>query len=185
MKLILALITCISFISISYAQEFKAKGKGYEYGFSEIKGWVGIGQDTENFPHADMIFYAADRNGEDVNIRHVYTDIYMFTNVTTGTADQFWKQLETRYRTGNPRLKIEHAKYIKISAGVEAKVIYFLNITSENKAQAIASIPNKGRIVSLVMQARSEQLLKEHLPEFEQLLRTYKASEVGVVGLDK
>ena len=176
MKSIVVLIACLIIISISHAQEFRAVGKGYEYGFSEIGGWIGIGQDIENFPQADMVFYAAERNGEEITIRHLDTDIYMFTNVTSGTVDAFWKQLETRYGKGNPNLKIERAKDIEIFPGIEAKIIHFINITDENKAQAIASIPYKGRIVSLVMQANSENLLKEHLLEFAQLLRTYKAS---------
>ena len=96
MKLIVALIACLSIVSISHAQEFRAKGMGYEYGFSEIKGWIGIGQDLENFPQADLVFYAAERKGEDINIRHLYTDLYIFSNVTTGAANVFWKKLEKR-----------------------------------------------------------------------------------------
>ena len=179
MKLIVALIACLSIASISHAQEFWAKGKGYEYGFSEINGWVGIGQDLENFPQADLVFYAAERKGEDIKIRHPYTDLYIFSNVTTGAADAFWKELETRYRKASQKLIVKYTSDINISRGLSAKVIYFFNIGAENKTQAIASIPNSGRIVSLVMQASSEMLLREHVPEFAQLVRTYKTSGAG------
>ena len=179
MKLIVVLLACLSIVSIAHSQEFRAKGKGYEYGFSEIKGWVGIGQELENFPQDGLVFDAAERKGEDVNIVHLYTDLYMFSNVTTGAADEFWKKLETRYRKGSLRLKVERANDINISGGLSAKVICFFNIGDENKSQAIASIPNSGRIVSLVMQASSEKLLREHLVEFARLVRTYKASGPG------
>lgn len=79
----------------------------------------------------------------------------------------------------SPRLIIERASDINISGGLSAKVIYFFNIGNENKAQAMASIPNGGRIVSLVMQASSEKLLSGHAPEFAQLVRTYKTPDTG------
>lgn len=179
MKRIVALIAFLSIASISHAQEFCAQGKGYEYCFSEITGWVGIGQDLANFPQADLVFYSAERKGEDINILHLYTDLYIFSNVTTGAADAFWTVLERRYWQASKKLIVERASDINISRGLLANVIYFFNIGAENNAQAIASIPNSGRIVSLVMQASSEKLLREHIPEFAQLVRTYKASGAG------
>ncbi len=179
MRFLLVVVICIALASPAHAREFWAQGKGYEYSFSDVQGWVGIGQDLENFPQADMVFYAAERKGEDIDIRHLYTELYVFSNVTTGGAEGFWKVLEAGYRRSSPKLIVERAGDIAISEKLSAKVIYLFNIGPENVAQAMASIPNGGRVVSLVMQASSEKLLREHVTEFSRLVRTYKASGGG------
>jgi hypothetical protein len=182
-RFVAVLIMCVGLLPSSYGRDFKAAGASYGYSFSEINGWVGIGQDFKTFPQADMVFYAAEWDGEDVKIRYPYTDVYIYTNATRGTPEEFSKILEAQYKKGSPNLKVVHTKDIQMSSTLVAKVTYYINISADNKAQAVASISRQGVFVSLVMQAKSEKILKKNLPDFEKLLLTYK--ELDVVNDDK
>jgi hypothetical protein len=177
-RFVAVMMMCLGFFSGSHARDFEATGSDYGYAFSDVPGWIGIGQDLETFPQADMVFYAAERNGGKVHIRYAYTDVYIYTNVTSGQPEELSRLLEEGYREESPNLKVVRAKDIGIGDDHHAKVTYYLNVTSENKAQVVASIPGKRVFVSLVMTANSERLLRENLPDFEKLLLTYREREV-------
>jgi hypothetical protein len=180
MKTIIAVLAIwLGIISCTYGRDFKASNENFAYSFSEINGWLGIGQDLETFPQADMVFYAAERNGDKVTIRYPYTELYMYTNLTSGTPEGLWKLLIDTYSKASPKLKVVYAKDIEISGGSKARVIYILNITADNKAQAIASITGKGKFVSLIMQASSEKILRKNLEDFSRMVKTYKDLSVG------
>lgn len=164
-------------VSNSYAREFEAIGSSYGYAFSDVAGWIGIGQDLEQFPQADLVFYAAERSGGKVHIRYVYTDVYIYTNATRGEPEELASLLEEGYREVSPNLKVEYGEDIE-NGGPRAKVTYYINISAEKRAQVVASIPGKPVFASLVMNAKSERLLRENLPDFQKLLLTYRELQV-------
>lgn len=176
-QFVVAFIICVGMVSNSYGREFVATGTGYGYSFSDVKGWLGVGKEPKKFSHADMVFFPAEVKGPRVIIHHEFTDLNMYTNVTSGTVEKFLNMIETVYKKGSPNLKVVHARKVRISRKLYAKVTYIFNITSENKAQAIGSIQSKGVIVSLIMQAKSDKLLKQNLQDFTKLLKTYKEIE--------
>lgn len=175
MKTLLAVVAlCVGLVATANARNFVVAGDGYRYSFSDINGWIGIGQDLKHFPQADLVFFAAERDGKDVKIRYPFTDLYMYTNATSGTPERFWKELRSVYGKGSPHLKFVRARDIGVPGAGSAKVVYLLNITGRNRAQAIASVPGKNAFVSLVMEASSEKLLKQNLRDFTRLVRTYR-----------